>query len=1635
MLKRKGFYGLVLAIVVLTLFLPACFKLGGEPSIDAKFTLTREISLMGISEFAFSVDVKGVKDAAVVEFDNGMPSVALSGGKAESRFFANIGTGEVTLSVRDSRGVELLKKTVTLEETKSTFDMAAVEDKTGIYVLIDDELIFYSLECLENMTFAEKVELLIDVILVNDSYVVIQSGEDAWIWDFATYPNNPKYDLTQDTLDMLGLPNYALAICEGGFFNILNGKSLYILDLTVVGDGEVTVDPEELLYEEGTEVSLTALAGTGWYFGGWTGDLESSDPEETIVMDEDKAITANFVEEFSPYIVGYSYEPDPVCEGTDFEITVEVQNAEVVEITFEGETEVAEKNGDIYTASFTAPMVSLNTFKPLAIKATNVTKSVTKDYAEGIYVLNSEGAIEILNFWYEEFDCDDTGTYLYIKTCCNPDPVYFDILVEGPFETEPEFVSKELIPGECEYLITFWWEFGTVACADATLTAVVKDYCGNTDEWPLVIEDINGLTNDDVIFIGFDPEEVPCDATTLTFPVKINYFDILNVTKVELYACWGTVEERFVKEAELLTTGEATVTYNFPGYDCEEMCVTVRVWAEDCGECELFYELCYTFDIDNVPPEDLDGEHVDVECNTVSTEVTWDFYDSCFYGTTIAVTHGNLFHYEEIGEDIWDWVNKGQFVEGLGYEDDGNWKWEFPNTECEDITITITGEDDCGNTTTWTETFFVDNVAPVVEFDLGEDICSPTATSLVFSWTISDCQEATFTGIKAIFNCGFDDAFAEAGYCGPKVDYELSEDGLSGTATLTWAPVDCCELVVTVYATDACGNIGYHTDSISVDNLAPVIEYFGVDEEECVTGRSVYINYEVEENCLDYVMINVSKGCLDRGIDCFTWICESDCWSGEVLWKLPEIDCEVLTYTITAVDYCGHTTTKEATVLVDNMAPSIELDILEPDHCATFTTFNWDVTDNCIEEVILAVSYGTLDATPLVYTQVLDGNGGVLVGPTGNATWTFEDLDCVDITLTITAIDSCGNETVATATYNIDNVRPKILSWEFDMEPVPDPEELCDVVYNSPTTLLTWEATDGCPEDFVIEVTAGFIEHWEDVDPDPNVTNMQWVSYGQKPNAPWKNDEDGQGNSNWRWNISGLDCQMAEITFTAWDACGETSDGTEIKIDTLAPDISLEVEPYEPCEAECVTLTWEITSEDCLVCNDNCIEWWVGTIEANIGTIDGQAKKQISVPCDCSLPISRTVTWCFGEIDCGTTLVATFTAWDAAGNEVEAVVVIDDIDTRPPEIIDFSFGDVKYDINEDPYLELSWEATDNCFNIASVWVSQGSLEATVVEPLGFDLQAGDFFVPDDFTDQYISKKWKNTIYWFLDDPEAPGTAWIAVQDVCCNEATATVSFEGFFNLDVTWEGEGWAGNGGANIEKGTIVELTAEASPCWEFVEWQISDPSGNSTSSDNPLYYTIVGNATIEAVFELLYFDVTVSSDPTAGGSVTDLSGNYACGTELTLTATPDSCYNFDGWFVDDTLVSTNTEYTFTVTEDVDIEARFTIKSYDVVFVRSHSGTALTQNPDIRLDGVRVFDGGVADAIRYSTTTSDVVYCSSHTLEAVERTGVWQTPDRIFVTWTLEGGVSTSDALTSKNISIELTGDATITATFAAPQ
>ncbi len=73
----------------------------------------------------------------------------------------------------------------------------------------------------------------------------------------------------------------------------------YVLTTNVNGNGAVNVDPAGGIYDEGTEVTLTADADPGYFFIGWTGDLIGTENPVTITMDANKTITANFIEEGS----------------------------------------------------------------------------------------------------------------------------------------------------------------------------------------------------------------------------------------------------------------------------------------------------------------------------------------------------------------------------------------------------------------------------------------------------------------------------------------------------------------------------------------------------------------------------------------------------------------------------------------------------------------------------------------------------------------------------------------------------------------------------------------------------------------------------------------------------------------------------------------------------------------------------------------------------------------------------------------------------------------------------------------------------------------------------------------------------------------------------------------------------------------------------------------------------------------------------------------------------------------------------------------------------------------------------------------------------------------------------------------
>ncbi|MHC4154862.1 MAG: InlB B-repeat-containing protein, partial [Planctomycetota bacterium] len=105
---------------------------------------------------------------------------------------------------------------------------------------------------------------------------------------------------------------------------------------------------------------------------------------------------------------------------------------------------------------------------------------------------------------------------------------------------------------------------------------------------------------------------------------------------------------------------------------------------------------------------------------------------------------------------------------------------------------------------------------------------------------------------------------------------------------------------------------------------------------------------------------------------------------------------------------------------------------------------------------------------------------------------------------------------------------------------------------------------------------------------------------------------------------------------------------------------------------------------------------------------------------------------------------------------------------------------------------------------------------------------------------------------------------------------------------------------------GDVVNLTAVAAPCWTFAGW-----SGDLTGTTNPNSVTIDDNKTVTATFTQDQY--TVSSSAGENGSIAPAGDTVVdCNDDLPFTATPDTCYEVDTWYLDGNNVQTGgTGYT----------------------------------------------------------------------------------------------------------------------------
>ncbi len=196
----------------------------------------------------------------------------------------------------------------------------------------------------------------------------------------------------------------------------------------------------------------------------------------------------------------------------------------------------------------------------------------------------------------------------------------------------------------------------------------------------------------------------------------------------------------------------------------------------------------------------------------------------------------------------------------------------------------------------------------------------------------------------------------------------------------------------------------------------------------------------------------------------------------------------------------------------------------------------------------------------------------------------------------------------------------------------------------------------------------------------------------------------------------------------------------------------------------------------------------------------------------------------------------------------------------------------------------------------------------------------------------------------------------------------------------------------AEYAENETVQVTATPDAGWEFSNW-----SGDLSGNTNPTSIITDSDKNITASFSIQSFSITASASPVAGGTISG-AGNYNFGQTVTLVASPAIGYHFVNWTESGTVVSADTNYSFSATASKNFTANFELNSHTI---------SLSGNPP---DGNTLTGDGVYD------------YGQTANINALPEQGY------TFVDWTENGNVVS----TQPNYSFTVTADRSLTANFS---
>ena len=127
--------------------------------------------------------------------------------------------------------------------------------------------------------------------------------------------------------------------------------------------------------------------------------------------------------------------------------------------------------------------------------------------------------------------------------------------------------------------------------------------------------------------------------------------------------------------------------------------------------------------------------------------------------------------------------------------------------------------------------------------------------------------------------------------------------------------------------------------------------------------------------------------------------------------------------------------------------------------------------------------------------------------------------------------------------------------------------------------------------------------------------------------------------------------------------------------------------------------------------------------------------------------------------------------------------------------------------------------------------------------------------------------------------------------------------------------------GDGAYEEGQQCTVTATANAGYTFTNWT---ENGSVVSANASYSFTVTGNRNLIANFTANTYTVSVTANPSVGGTVTG-GGTFTYGQSCTIVASTNSGYTFINWTENGSFVSSSISYTFDVTGDRSFVAHFT--------------------------------------------------------------------------------------------------------------